>query len=569
MNTPATPALPPYFRALWNIAPRIAPLEPSPNEADVPPRPILSGVDPRVLHLPLHAAFAQDETWRQAAASHAAAHWRFGGPAIPRGKLKPVQQALLGVLEDARVEWLALQALPGLRGLWLPFHEGPEAADGSGFDALLGRLARTLLDPTHADPHPWVAKARAAFFATDGVTPALQTPEAVRQAASLLGADIGQMRLPFNVRTYRVHAAYRDDNSHLWLQDDALPPSDTPLEDGEGRSAEPDAAAAPPVAVPATPRRGDAGAAEAAEQATAVYPEWDHVIGRYRPAWCHVFASGATGAGSAGDEPGPGAAARVAPLVRAIAALRGPAVRGGGRSHDGDELHFGALVDARIDRHLRRPDDLRVYRRMQRPPPPLAVMLLLDTSASTARRPADGPPDGPTLLDTVRRAAHDTAAALHRLGHRSALWGFASAGRHRVDMACVKDWRDAADAPVVARRLAALRSGGSTRLGAVLRHAVALSAADALRHPGWQRVVVFVTDGEPHDVDVHDADYLPADLRRAADEARRRGIAVRAAVLPPGDPRRMAAIIGAAHCAGLQRVDDLPRRLPRLLAAGV
>ena len=42
----------------------------------------------------------------------------------------------------------------------------------------------------------------------------------LREAASRLGHDIGQMRLPFNPRTYRLHARYRDDNSHLWLPSD-------------------------------------------------------------------------------------------------------------------------------------------------------------------------------------------------------------------------------------------------------------------------------------------------------------------------------------------------------------
>jgi len=554
----ATASLPSYFRAVWDMAPQLAPLQPAPGEADVPPRPILSGHDPRVLHLPLHAGFAQNELWHQAAASHAAAHWRFGGPSIPRGKLKPVQQALLGVLEDARVEWWALQQLPGLRELWLSFHAGPGAAQGNGFDALLGRLARTLLDPTHADPHPWVAKARAVFFAADGCTPALQTSEAVRRAASLLGADIGQMRLPFNVRSYRVHAAYRDDNSHLWQDDADLPSSDTPLEGGQGASAEPDEAAAPPMVLPASPRPADAGPAQDTETPVAVYREWDHVIGRYRPAWCQVF-SPALAEGSGVEL----MAAVPRRLMRALAGLQGAAVRSGGRVREGDDLHFGALVDMRIALHLRQPPDPRIYRRVLRPAPPLAVLLLMDASASTARRMRAG---GATLLDEVRDAARETSQALQALGHRSALWAFASDGRHRIDMPCLKPWDEPAHAPAVARRMAALQSAGSTRLGTVLRHAVTLAAADAARHPGWRRVIVLVTDGESHDIDVHHPAYLPADLRRAADEARRRGMAVRALILPPGDPKALAQSLGAGNCAALRHVAALPRRLPALLA---
>ncbi|APW40385.1 hypothetical protein RD110_00840 [Rhodoferax koreense] len=556
-NTPGA-SLPPYLAALWGMEPRLAPMQPSPNEADVPPRPILSGIDPRVLHLPLHATFAQEDAWRQAAASHAAAHWRFGGPPIPRGKLKPVQQALLGVLEDARVEWLALQALPGLRGLWLPFHEGSGAAQGSGFDALLGRLARTLLDPAHIDPHPWVAKARAVFFEADGQTPALHTPEAVRQAASLLGADIGQMRLPFNVRTYRVHAAYRDDNSHLWQADDDLPPSDTPLEGGQGASAQPDDAAGAPMVLPASPSPRDSGPPQEAEAPVAVYPEWDRVIGRYRPAWCQVFSPRLAETTAASSVP-------VTPsrLVQALAGLQGAAMLTGSRAREGDELHFGALVETRIARHLRQPPDPRIYRRVSRPAPPLAVLLLLDASASTAHR---GPDADAPLLDEIRHAALGAGTALQTLGHRAALWAFASNGRQSIDMPCLKHWDEPVHAPAVARRMAALHSAGSTRLGAVLRHAMAVCAADAVRCPGWHRVIVFVTDGEPHDIDVPNPTYLGADLRRAAMEARQRGMVVRALVLPPGKPEALARLLGPGSCAPLPCASDLARRLPGLLA---
>ncbi|MCP2937195.1 hypothetical protein NK983_31340, partial [Salmonella enterica subsp. enterica serovar Typhimurium] len=85
---------------------------------------------------------------------------------------------------------------------------GPD--DGNGFDALLVRLAHALFDPAHADGHAWIAKVRRLFFAADGML-ALDTPQRLREAASLLGNDIGQMRLNFNAAGWRVEPAYRDD----------------------------------------------------------------------------------------------------------------------------------------------------------------------------------------------------------------------------------------------------------------------------------------------------------------------------------------------------------------------
>ncbi|MDB5846439.1 MAG: hypothetical protein JWP29_191, partial [Rhodoferax sp.] len=257
------------------------------------------------------------------------------------------------------------------------------------------------------------------------------------------------------------------------------------------------------------------------------------------------------------------AAATPRRLVQALAGLQGAALRTGSRAREGDDLHFGALVDTRIARHLRQPPDPRIYRRVLRPAPPLAVLLLLDASASTARQ-AEG--TGPTLLEAICEAALKASAALQTLGHRSALSAFASDGRHRIDMPCLKAWDEPAQAPIVARRMAALRSAGSTRLGTVLRHGMALCAADALRHPGWHRLIVLVTDGEPHDIDAPNPGYLRADLRRATVEARQGGVAVCALVLPPGDAKGLAQMLGAGSCAPLQHAAELPRRLPGLLA---
>jgi predicted DCC family thiol-disulfide oxidoreductase YuxK len=54
----------------------------------------------------------------KAAAAHAQAHLVLGGPRFAVGTLKPLQIALVTLIEDARVELLAMRQLPGLRKLW-------------------------------------------------------------------------------------------------------------------------------------------------------------------------------------------------------------------------------------------------------------------------------------------------------------------------------------------------------------------------------------------------------------------------------------------------------------------
>ena len=73
--------------------------------------------------------------------------------AFPLRQLKPIQVALVSLIEDARVEQLALREMPGLRRLWLPFHVAMPSftrerrvADGAaGTRAARLRLSRTTI----------------------------------------------------------------------------------------------------------------------------------------------------------------------------------------------------------------------------------------------------------------------------------------------------------------------------------------------------------------------------------------------------------------------------------------
>lgn len=529
-------------QALWGQPLRVEVMAQARGEGA---RAVITGdTDPvRVLHLPPVPAHAL--AWPLAVAGHAAAHARFGEAPQSRAGLKPVQQALRGVLEDARVEWLALQELPGLRAVWWPYHAGSAARHGSGFEDLLARLSACLLNPRHHDPHPWIARVKALFFDADGNTLALRTAGDVRRVASVLGNDIGQMRLPFNATTYAVHAAYRDDNSHLWLPDHSLPPSDAVL----ALAAGPTGVGEAPDAEAASAQDSEPEAAGAAP--TAVHAEWDHRIRRYRAGWCSVYTDQPPRAVRLGSSDLLGPARRMATR---LAGLQGRVQRSGGRTSGGDALHHAALIDARLDQRAGRPPDPRIHHRQHRPRPPLAVLLLLDASASTAREGA---------LAHMQRAAVTAALALQRLGHRSAVWAFSSQGRHRVQMPCLKAWDDRLGDGV---GLPMLHGEGSTRMGAALRHGLWLSAADARRHPGRQRVVVLLTDGELHDVDVHDPAYLPADLQRAGQEGARQGVVVRGLVFHPGSAQALDRALGRGQSQCLDTVEALPGALMRTLS---
>jgi nitric oxide reductase NorD protein len=234
---------------------------------------------------------------------------------------------------------------------------------------------------------------------------------------------------------------------------------------------------------------------------TLHYPEWDRLIGRLRPHWCTVIETVAPAAGAS--------ALRIHlehRLARTVRLLRGAAVSDRrptqGRSEHGDLLHTGALIDAGIALRSRRDPGRRLHRDSAARVEPVEVLLLVDTSASTALELEPGR----RVLDALRDTAWLAAAALEGAGHRSAIQGFASDTRHRVRVQRVKDFAERAFDGAVLARAGGLTSGGSTRMGAAIRHAAEPDAVGAARHRT-------LTDGEPHDVDIHDPRYLTTTWR--------------------------------------------------------
>ena len=133
----------------------------------------------------------------KAAAAHAQAHLVLGGPRFAVGTLKPLQIALVTLIEDARIELLAMRQLPGLRKLWSPYHIAVPAGVATA-PTLSARLARALFDPSYRDDDSFVAKGRAMFEAR---LPRLDDPAISREIGMLLGNDLGQMRIQFNAKT--------------------------------------------------------------------------------------------------------------------------------------------------------------------------------------------------------------------------------------------------------------------------------------------------------------------------------------------------------------------------------
>ncbi len=514
-----------WLRLLWGQAPPLA--------FDSDCAYIAAGA----IHLPALSKLQHSHGWQQqaAAAAHAATHLVYSPQRFDGTGLGPIARVLMALLEDARVEALAVRELPGLARLWRPLHTATPDS-GVGFAGLAVRLARSLCDPAYDDPDPWVRKGRSlCFLDADLCMPALRTSAELRVAANRLGHDIGQMRLQFNGKAALALPAYRDDHRWMWAADvlTAAPP--------------------PTGAAPLPNREPDADLTAAAKQ-DVLHPEWDRLIGSLRPDWCCVMESNAPNSAIALNTPArpihdteQKIAQRLTRLLRDL--MRH--VERHGCSDNGEVFELDALVNWQLGRRLRIPASARVYRRPRAGVTRTALWLLIDQSASTAG----------TSLQASCQAALVLSLALQARGIRFGVAAFNSNGRHAVHWRTVKSPSQAPDAAMAAR-LDALRAQGSTRLGAVLRHA----SKRLLATPAAQRWAVLLSDGSPHDIDVHDPVYLREDARRAVSDAARRGVRMGCLVFEPDDSTEAVHVFGRGGAVRVRSSNDLPAALRRLLA---
>ncbi|MBL8584721.1 MAG: VWA domain-containing protein [Rhizobiaceae bacterium] len=549
-----------YLTALWGLRPAMRTMAVRPGR----PAPRRAAFDGLITRVP--EAFAglhgqEAVTHYRAVLSHIGAHQVYSGPRMPVGTLKPVQIALISLIEDARVEMLASRDYPGLRRLWTRYHTArPQTALTA--EILMPRLARALIDPEYKDDDPFVNKGKMMFFDHRSQW---SDPSISRRIGGLLGNDLGQMRIQFNPKTYIVQPSYRDDNNGLW--DFGEPPpeeaetAETILdsvrieqrEEKDKRQKDEQSEGAPPA--------NQAARLQAVGDDVGVpiarYAEWDYIAGSERAEWTTVVEFPAkpapADAARALTEAHSALAARIARLVKNAKISRPERLR---RQAQGDRLDLDACIRTAIDRRTGVQPDPRVYETTVMRARDLSVLVLLDISESTRDRIRD---QTTTVIQVERIATALLSEAMDGLGDPFAVHAFCSDGREDVRLYRVKDFEQRYDDGAKAR-LAGLRGGLSTRLGAALRHA----GAEIEERQTHRRLVLVITDGEPSDVDITDKRYLVEDARRAVHDLGHRGIDVFCVGLDSGGENYLPRIFGRRGYITIDRVEALPEKLPML-----
>jgi nitric oxide reductase activation protein len=262
-----------------------------------------------------------------------------------------------------------------------------------------------------------------------------------------------------------------------------------------------------------------------------VYDEWDFEIEDYRPHWCEVRETPLLGDGGAFFSKTLTTYVDLIPQIkREFQKLRPKMHHQIKGLEDGEEIDLNAVVADYVDRRSGVSPSLKVYSARQFIERDVAVLFLVDLSASTAVRPEKSTeasvlskPELPRVIDLIKEAVTLLAVSLEEIGDAYAIYGFSSSGRHAVELYPVKTFKEALSTETQGR-IGALAPQGSTRMGAAVRHATRRLKGVSSR----SRLLVVLSDGYPEDEDygkpVIPPMYGLRDTLMALREAERSGI---------------------------------------------
>ena len=532
-----------YLQALWQEKPQLVPYSNAFDELRKP-LPYFDSLGMRVPDVYDDADDVPGIDRYRALLAHMVAHQRWTTK-IVADNYSPFQRVAVELLEDCRVEYLAMREYPGLRKLFIALHPRPKEdackpEEESCIRHRLAMLSLAILDENHGYQHPQVLEFAARFHALmdEAEDPAQVTP-----------ADVAKLAVSFIARTRlqsdqspKVHftdteVSYRDDNRHLWLYIEESDDEEQFEQERKQQQAEEENQGLPP----------------------RHYPEWDYQTKTYRPDWVSLYES-LHPRGNAADIDALLAkhAALAKRLQRILDMLKPQHYVRVRYQEEGSELDLDVAIRSLIDFKGGATPDPRINMSHKHDGRDIAVMLLLDLSASLADTP-EGCQQ--TILQLSQEAVALLGWSIDRLGDKFAIAGFSSNTRHEVRYQHIKGYSEAWNADVKAR-LAAMEAGYSTRMGAALRHAAHYLGAQQAD----KKLLLVLTDGEPSDIDVSDDRLLIEDAHKAVQELDQQGIFTHCVNLDPQADDYVADIFGKQYTV-IDHVERLPEKLPQLFLA--
>ena len=473
--------------------------------------------------------------------AHIAAHRRWSGVLVA-DNLSPFQRVAAEHLEDSRVEYLMLKEYPGLKKYLLALHPVPIEGDcdnekESCIRHRLAMLSRAILDENHTYKNEFVLDTVEKFHATMA-----QGESSTEEMRDLGISFIARTRLQSDqlptMHFENTEVDYRDDNRHMWV----FIEENDEAEDFDDQ------------------RQKQADELEHEGLPPRHYAEWDYGSTSYKPDWVSLYESVHPSGNSAEIDAILDKYRDLAKLLKQIMDKLKPQNMVRVRyQEEGSELDLDVAIRSLIDYKCGSQPDPRINMSHKHDGRDIAVMILLDLSASL-----NDTPDGSdqTILQLSQEAVSLLAWTIDQLGDKYAIAGFHSDTRHNVRYYHIKGYSEEFDDGVKGR-LAAMDAGFSTRMGGAIRHASHYLEAQQAD----KKIMLILTDGEPSDIDVEDDQYLIHDTKKAVDEISSKGMYSYCISLDRKADDYIQDIFGAGGYTIIDNVKKLPEKLPLLFTA--
>ncbi|MDH5727503.1 MAG: VWA domain-containing protein [Gammaproteobacteria bacterium] len=467
--------------------------------------------------------------------AHMAAHMRWSTQIIA-DNYSPFQRTAIELLEDSRVEYLAMQLYPGLRKLFLSLHPVPKEDECNPDEVScirhrLAMLSYAILNPDHGYQNKFIIEYAQRFH--DLMQSAEHsTREVAKIAVSFIARTRQQSDQSAKIYFDNTIIDYRDDNRHLWQYIEES--DDEEMFEQEKKQTQEEINHLPP----------------------RHYPEWDYHSQSYKPDWVSLYES-LHPPGNASDidrllEKHALLVKRIKQLLDLLKPQNYVRVR---YQEDGSELDLDVAIRSLIDFKSGSNPDPRINMSHKHDARDFAVFLLLDLSASL-----NDIPEGSTqsILQLSQEAVALLGFAIENLGDKFAIAGFSSNTRHEVRYQHIKGYSEHWDDTVKAR-LAAMEAGYSTRMGAAMRHAAHYLEAQQAD----KKLLLVLTDGEPSDIDVDDPQLLIQDSHKAVQELDQKGIYTYCINLDAHADDYVQDIFGKQYTV-IDKVERLPEKLSQV-----
>ena len=336
----------------------------------------------------------------------------------------------------------------------------------------------------------------------------------------------------------------------------------------------------------------EGGALDPTEPQTFAYDEWDFRAYDYKPRWCMVRQK--TMAEGDPDYYGTTLASYgpLASQIRRQFELLVPEMfRKVRKLEDGEEIDIDEVIEAFIDIRTGVGPSEKLFWRRNKIQRDVAVVFLLDTSASTAeaieeaRSAADDweAPEDPVeymvwlrnrrgegarrsykrIIDLEKEAVVLLIHALESIGDMYGIYGFSGYGRENVEFYTIKDI-DETLSDRVKRRVDRIAPLHATRMGPAIRHATTkLEAQDART-----KLLFLISDGRPQDRGYSregvEKEYAVHDTKKALDEAKAKDVNAFCLTVDKNGHDYLKTMCADMGYEILDDIHELPRRLLQL-----